>query len=328
MEKNRNEKLISIIVPVYNVEKYIVEALDSITIMNLENIEIILVDDGSKDNSGEICDNYANRYDYISAYHVKNGGVSSARNIGISYANGKYIVFFDPDDIMNSDIILKIENYFAEDVDMITFMYEKINENGKKYEWNYQCIENKKYEKYEFINKYYRNFRTIPCFAWQSIYKTDIILKNKILFPMGISIAEDADFYMQYIKKISGKVLFKNEPLIKYRINRSGSATTCVKKKTVKDAMKIYEKYSDVEENPVISEKFVNLYKDIIFLIAKVDSKEERKLLSKEINMNIINRTKEIRFNLFKICCYVIGKANAIEILRKYIQKTREQVEN
>ena len=98
------EEKISVIIPVYNVEKYISRCLDSILNQSYKNVEIIIINDGSTDKSGLICDEYSKRYDNIRVFHKENGGVSSARNLGITVAKGEYITFADPDDFLNKDM--------------------------------------------------------------------------------------------------------------------------------------------------------------------------------------------------------------------------------
>ena len=95
---------VSIIVPIYNVEKYLSKCIESILSQTYKNIEIILVDDGSPDNSPQICDEYAKKDDRIIVIHKANGGVSSARNAGIDIATGKYIGFVDPDDYIENNM--------------------------------------------------------------------------------------------------------------------------------------------------------------------------------------------------------------------------------
>ena len=90
--------MISVIIPVYNVEKYLRKCLDSILKQTYKDVEIILVDDGSKDASGAICDEYANTDVRIKVLHKENGGVSSARNVGLCLATGEYVTFIDADD--------------------------------------------------------------------------------------------------------------------------------------------------------------------------------------------------------------------------------------
>ncbi len=127
-----NTYLISIIVPVYNVEKYLRKCIDSIIYQTYQNIEIILVDDGSKDASGQICDEYAEKDARITVIHKENGGVSIARNRGLDIAMGQWILFVDADDILPTDAL----SYYAEivtyyEVDMVLGSYVECGEEGK-----------------------------------------------------------------------------------------------------------------------------------------------------------------------------------------------------
>lgn len=94
--------LISIIVPVYNVEKYLRHCLDSLLKQTYKNIEVIMIDDGSKDSSGQICDEYANKHENFCVIHKKNAGLGMARNTGLEYVHGEYITFLDSDDYLES----------------------------------------------------------------------------------------------------------------------------------------------------------------------------------------------------------------------------------
>ena len=108
MEGDVVDQLISIVVPVYNAEKYLPECIESIINQTYENIEILLIDDGSKDNSGKICDEYSSKDKRIKVIHKANGGVSSARNTGLDNARGKYVTFVDSDDLIATEYISKL----------------------------------------------------------------------------------------------------------------------------------------------------------------------------------------------------------------------------
>nr|WP_297705745.1 glycosyltransferase [uncultured Butyrivibrio sp.] len=127
-----NEPMISIICPVYNVEKYLVRCISSLICQTYANIEIILVDDGSTDNSGKICDDYAGKDNRISVIHKENGGLSSARNTGIDVASGDYILFVDSDDSISPRII---EDFYARIIDtesdMVIGGIKRVDEQGK-----------------------------------------------------------------------------------------------------------------------------------------------------------------------------------------------------
>ncbi len=133
--RNNMSPLVSIIVPVYNVEKYIEKCVNSLTDQSYDNIEIILVDDGSPDKSGVICDKMSSKNTKIIVIHKENGGVSSARNAGIERANGEYICFVDGDDFVTSDYIKDMLDIAqTQNVDIVTCNQYKIWSNEKKIE--------------------------------------------------------------------------------------------------------------------------------------------------------------------------------------------------
>ena len=99
------ETLVSIIVPIYNVEAYLEECIDSVLRQSYPTMELILVNDGSTDRSGKICEAYASQYPWIRVIHKKNGGLSEARNVGIDVCTGQYITFLDSDDCLEADVV-------------------------------------------------------------------------------------------------------------------------------------------------------------------------------------------------------------------------------
>ncbi|MBQ8164265.1 MAG: glycosyltransferase family 2 protein [Clostridia bacterium] len=127
-----NDKpLISIVMPVYKVEKYIRKSLDCVVNQTYTNLEIILVDDGSPDNCPKICDEYAAKDSRIKVIHKENGGIGSARNAGLKNSTGDYIIIFDPDDYVTSDICEKaIDAAVRHDADIVVFNYKKIDADG------------------------------------------------------------------------------------------------------------------------------------------------------------------------------------------------------
>lgn len=124
----RDEKLISVIVPIYNVEKYIHKCVDSIINQTYKNLEIILVDDGSPDNCGKICDEYAEKDSRIKVIHKENGGVAEARNTGLDNAKGEWIAFIDSDDWIDNDYYETLQKNITDDIDCIIFGYRVVGE--------------------------------------------------------------------------------------------------------------------------------------------------------------------------------------------------------
>lgn len=124
---------LSVIIPVYNVDKYIAQCIDSVIAQNMsEEIELILVDDGSRDSSGEICDNYASKYSWIKVFHIPNGGVGNARNYGLKHASGEYFTFIDSDDFLDKGIYAEIYKLHKEyNADAYVFGYKDYPKNEK-----------------------------------------------------------------------------------------------------------------------------------------------------------------------------------------------------
>lgn len=127
-----DQPLISIIVPVYNVEKYVGACIDSILNQSYKNLELVLVDDGSTDRSGEICDDYARQNSNVKVIHQTTGGPSVSRNVGIDAMNGKYVVFVDSDDVIHSETIAFLYNLLIDNnADISTISLASFNNNEK-----------------------------------------------------------------------------------------------------------------------------------------------------------------------------------------------------
>lgn len=174
-------EMVSVIIPVYNVESYLVKCLNSVINQSYSNIEIILVDDGSTDKSSEICDAYAKNDDRIQVIHKINGGLSEARNVGIDYAKGQYITFIDSDDYIAKDYIEYLYNMLIQDDADISIV-------SNKKVWN-------DYEKLDELKMKKRSFQSIEAIedllyqkhidnsAWGKMYKKSLF--NQIRYPIG-----------------------------------------------------------------------------------------------------------------------------------------------
>ena len=142
-----NTILFSVVMPVFNVEKYVREAIYSVINQNYQNYELILVDDGSTDSSGIICDEYAKNNAKIKTFHKKNGGLSDARNYGIKKSDGRYIVLLDSDDALEKDSLYNLENIIKEnDYPKIicnrraSFVENSLNYNECEYKFDYEIM--------------------------------------------------------------------------------------------------------------------------------------------------------------------------------------------
>lgn len=208
--------LISVVVPVYNVERYLSECIESILNQTYQNLEIILVNDGSTDSSSKICEAYKERNSLISVVHTVNQGQAAARNVGIKLANGKYITFVDSDDVISPNMIMSLyENIAGCDMSMcgnIKFETKlpKTNLSGKK-----RIIKTKEYFKYLLINPDY----VVP---WGKLYKRALV--EDTLFLEGI-IHEDEEFMPRLISKIETACV-DSQQLYFYRVRPNSTMTS------------------------------------------------------------------------------------------------------
>lgn len=229
-----NGSKISIIVPVYKVEKYIEECFASLANQTYQNIEIILVDDGSPDKSGFLCDEFAAERSDTIVIHQENAGVSVARNNGINLASGDYILFVDPDDSIEKDCCERlIECVSQNDYDIIFFLDKELNDlTGKKIcrelsgsmELNREDI---KRLQYNTIGMNYRLFQFHSGTPWGKLFKKEFIQKNNLRFTPGVVKAQDVLFDTQayerldqaYVLNYSGYIYRKNEGSSNLRFN-------------------------------------------------------------------------------------------------------------
>lgn len=239
--------LISVIVPVFNVEKYIHRCINSILKQTYQNIEIIIVDDGSKDGSGKICDEYAKKDNRVKVIHKENGGVSSARNIGLKSANGKYITFVDADDwIENNTYEEMIEKLKINNVDIVKCGFLKDNTDKIK-ENNLVFGDNVKFDlkqnRAEILNLYYSG-KIDPgiCF---SLIKKEIIDKVE-LFNTNLAIGEDFIFMLEIIC-VSKSIYFFNKNFYHYDTNpESATLSFNFKERNIVNFLMISEEFCRV----------------------------------------------------------------------------------
>ena len=193
--------LISVIVPVYNVENYLHKCVDSILKQTLSDIELILVDDGSPDGSGAICDEYAQKDSRVKVIHKPNGGVSSARNAGIEAARGEWLCFVDGDDYIDATYLEDFGVNYT-DADLYMQGYRKVKNENILSEYSFIGLES---SEIEVVLAYSETHYIInsPCFK---LYKNVLVKENNLRFDQSISYGEDHLFsltYIYYIQKIS-----------------------------------------------------------------------------------------------------------------------------
>lgn len=219
-----NKPKISIIVPVYNSEKYLCGCIESVLSQTYRDFELILVDDGSSDSSGQICDAYANKDVRIHVIHKENGGVSSARNRGIKEALGEYIMFIDSDD----NIVEHCFSFLFEErtsmPDLTIFSFTYVSPSKKRVVKNLMSDIAKNHQ--EALSKglaLKENDYTseVFCFPWNKVYKKSILRSSNIEFPLDISLREDEIFNYRYLNLCHSLEVIST-PLYNYNVETTG----------------------------------------------------------------------------------------------------------
>lgn len=280
---------ISIIIPIYNAERYLKECLDSIIYQKYQNIELILINDGSIDNSDIICKDYARKDKRIKLIKQKNSGVSSARNVGINVSTGTVILFVDSDDLLEDGAIEKIVNCI-ENNDLLCYGYKELYKNSCN---NTVLEENFLINNDIFLKSVYLT-KEVGGYLWNKCFRADIIKKNKILFDTNLHYCEDLVFVTEYLKYCK-KVYYLNKTLYMYRMRKSSVSYNFFNKKNI-TLLNSYKKLIDDNIDVEISNRLkynylVSYYKlkKLIpkdFLIDKDIIKNEKSIL-KNANLSI-----------------------------------------
>jgi glycosyltransferase involved in cell wall biosynthesis len=324
-----NKCKLSIIVPVYGVEKYIDKCLDSLVKQSLKEIEIIVVNDGTKDNSQKIIDKYVKKYpDKIKSYIKENGGQGSARNYGLKKTTGEYIGYVDSDDFVEKDMYKKLYNKAKENnYDIVVCGNYNVSED----------YQNKNID--AFINNYNTDLENIffgKMAVWNKIYKRDILIKNKLEFKEKVWY-EDLAFTLKAIMN-SNTFAFIDEPLYDYLI-REGST---MNNSNVQRNLEILDAFNDIlsyiqhnkkEEyfNKIEFLAIDHIYISAIVRVLKADSDKniKKETIEKLINymnknfpnyksnkyINTLSKNRKIIYKLINIKMY--GLINLIFKVKK-----------
>lgn len=220
---------ISIIVPIYNTKKDLPRSIESVLNQRYADFELILVDDGSTDGSGVICDAYAEKDDRLYVFHKANGGVSSARNLGLKFAKGEWICFLDSDDILFEDGLELLAAGISDSVDMVWGGYEIYNESSER---TYAVTERVKYDltNEEGIEMLFqpRHYRYLG-FACTKLFRSTVITLSRICFDEDIYYNEDRLFCARFLCASKKGIHFFTSPVYGY-YERDGSAMGIINK--------------------------------------------------------------------------------------------------
>lgn len=295
-------ELISVIVPVYNVEKYICKCIDSIVNQTYKNLEIILIDDGSLDNCPQICDEYAKKDSRIKVIHKKNGGVSSARNMGIGIAKGEYIGFVDSDDLIHKDMYKLMLEFLSENnLDIVNCNVLEITTEDFFSDEVFDLVKNKNYiiNKIDAYNKIllFNSDNGINPFTVCKLIKKTLL--SNIIFNLDFSIGEDMLFCLDVIKESNRIGLLESKLYFYNRQEQSVTKTFSAKKIT---HIKSIEKIFDLDL-PILNETKENLQRTSVMLSADY------------IHKSIYNRLENDNENI----------VYAREIIKKYYKLVKNQ---
>jgi len=286
----------SFIIPVYKTEKYIRQCVDSILAQTYQDYEIILVDDGSPDRSGEICDAYAAANERIRAIHIENSGASVARNTGLECALGDYIIFLDSDDYWYlADALEKIDRLFLPDVDIVVFpSFNYYESNGVLQEDRYDYPPDLNSMKPEECLEFMVTHDLLNMHAAKRAYRKGFLTQNELRFKPGIR-AEDVELGFRVANALPW-YRFLNERVYVYR-QHSGSVTTSMDANHLYELAGIITEYAKYEYvNSKVRDLLLSYdaYQLSLLLahLYKIPRQDQRKIMNKMYEYRFLFRYK------------------------------------
>lgn len=315
-------KLISIIVPIFNVQDYVSECIESLLAQTYQNIEIILVDDGATDDCPTICDRYAEEYKSVFVIHKKNGGLSDARNVGLRSAKGEYVLFIDSDDYIDKQMVeilyIAAENNNAA---ISACEYRKIYDKPIIEKGDVDATTSVVSGKELIKALYSGNYSNVGFVAWNKLYKKSLFIDNDIEYPYG-RVYEDT-FITYKLLYNAAYVAIVNYPLYNYRIRVGSIMKSNYNLKKCRDwfdgdrsAVVFFENRSETELFDIALNAFfrsqILLYKDLMksnqydcMQQLMADYKEAYAIYSKKMNVGIL---KKMIYKMFIYCPNVVMK--------------------
>ena len=311
----------SVIIPVYNVENYIQQCVDSILGQSCRDYEVILVDDGSTDNSSEICDINAMRNNQVRVIHKQNGGASSARNTGINCARGKYILFLDGDDfISNKKCLQELKTLTLDQTfDCVFFKSKKYYPNGDAVDY-YGDYDMDVFlgDKVDVFRYMVREHKQLAC-AWNRIVSREILEKPSMKFIEG-TVGEDIPWTVSLFEQVN-KVTATNSVYHMYRQGRIGSVTNGVDIKKYRNLFNIIErlcaeyKDGDREFDRAVMTFLAFEYAILLRTAARNEFQEE---LDEALKYNwLLKYAADKKSKMVKWLFKILGPQYAIKILRR-----------
>ena len=334
MRKNMSDtqSLVSVILPIYNMEKYLLKSVSTICNQTYQNIEIILVDDGSSDRSLQLCEDLHEKDRRIKVIAKENGGVSSARNIGLEEASGEWIMFVDPDDYLDPAIVNRLLSEVTDEVDIVScccnvFDDEGLNEVNHFFSGNRLFIGKEKKELYFQLmqSTYGQPNKTYTAIGvpWGKLYRREFLKKYNLIFDIKLKRVQDNIFNMYAFFYARG-IKYVDEPLYKYRYSHMSDYFRTFRENYVDIFVAVREaRYTCLLDTGLINDfKVMEFYirESIINLIGilkngvfhkenmvdfKIKIKEANTICSKECFSCVINGNCKLNMN-YNICLFLV----------------------
>lgn len=316
---------VSIIVPIYNSQKYLIKCIDSLINQTYTDIEIILVNDGSTDGSGKICDEYALKDKRVRVFHKNNSGPSSSRNFGVKNAKGEYVLFVDSDDwIMINTVEKTLSELIKYDGDFLIFEMRNIIgtkiQDCKLFDEKQRIFEGKAIEQLENIllipEKYTKETISNLTGPMCKLYKKELI--EDIKFPENMNLGEDFCFFSMILRKAT-KIIYIDDVLYNYLVRERSLSHKIDKSLVERNATLvnwILDFYENYKNDEILNEFCFRYYCNVLcnILIDKsINIKEKKRLINRFLNL--INRTKADFVNVDVTC-----KNKNLNIIWKLIQ--------
>lgn len=324
--------LLSVIIPIYNVEKYLHQCVDSVLCQHFDNMEIILVNDGSPDNCPQICNEYEKKYPFIKALHKENGGLSEARNEGLKAASGEYVIFMDSDDWWNTNVSVKTmleEARKKPEIDMFLFYaYDYIEGEGF-----FQRDEHRNFKNIDVssVKAYYQsllNNGNMEVSANTKILRRSFLIDNKLFFTPNL-LSEDNEWMMRVLRKAK-RIDKIEEPLYLCRMGRADSITNTINKKNIVDLLSIVQgsiDYYAKHDNDIKEQEFC--FASYLWFCAlglanrlnQEELKEVKPLFKKTSSVCAYSNSKKTKLSntVYKICGFNL----TVKILGAYLKRKK-----
>lgn len=301
------KELISVLIPAYNVEKYIGKCLESILSQTYENIEIVVIDDGSTDNTLSVCDEYAAKSNKIRVIHTQNGGVSKARNMALEFSKGDFVAWIDADDLVSCKYIETLYNLLKNnDADVAVVGFEKFVENPPfVQEEDYKCLVCDKYYPLKQLT-----FDYLWLVQWGKLIKKEFY--NGIKYPEGQNHEDEYVMYQLYYR--TNRIAYALNPLYFYRENpesimgKKYNESRLFVLEALHNRVKFYEEHKEEELVRLTILKLLGMYRNHYYLI-------KEHLGNQELMNDLYNRYMDLFTKSKKRCGIKVYKHPELYII-------------